>query len=299
MSIQVLYNKNATETGTFNMISKIYVIIMLVFLLIITAWFFACESEDDEDNEKNDSANDDTTDDDDSSSDDDAADDDDDSTDGEFSLVFLHHSVGQNWVDDGGISQALAAENIDFYDITYGDGWIGDNTEPWDWPETFTTYYNDVLGWDLPAGDSHDIVMIKSCYPNSALWSPDDIATTQGYYNSLLDAFEDHPETGFLVMTSPPYADSGEVTDGDMALGRQLAYWLTEEWAQGVANVRVVDLAGYLNDDFGFSHDRTAGNGPFFYLRNECEVEPDNSHPTGACLSAANDTTVQNALNLL
>jgi len=284
---------------------------LILLLSAIIVFAFSCNNDsssddDDDDNDNNDSIDDDTNDDDTGDDDDndvtpdpdddDTGDDDDDIVDA--SLVFIHHSVGEIWIGDGGLTADLEAAGFSFYDITYGDGWIGNHTYAWHWPTTFGEHYDEVLGWELPGEQIHDVVMIKSCYPDSVI-NAVLLESYKGWYNEILEIFLQHPETGFLVITPPPHADDVTASAENIARGREFAYWLTHEYATKADNVRVVDLAGYLNDDFGFMHERTPENAAYFYLREECESEPDDSHPTPACISAANEETVTAALDLL
>ena len=220
------------------------------------------------------------------------------SDDGIDSVVFIHHSVGETWVYDGGLDGAMQDAGIELFEITYGDGWYGDNTFAPDWPVTFNQYYNEVLGFQLSGGSIHDIVMIKSCFPDSLLWDGD-INEYKGYYNQIGQIFQAHPETGFIVLTPPPYTANEDYFDPEITNGRTFAHWLKKEWAPNIPNVRVVDLAGFLNDDRGFTHQRSTQNAEHFYLRGECELDYGDSHPTGGCLSAANQDTVNAMLSLL
>lgn len=45
-----------------------------------------------------------------------------------MSFVYLHHSCGRGFPDEGGMSAKLTAMGLDVHSITYGDGWIGGNT---------------------------------------------------------------------------------------------------------------------------------------------------------------------------
>ena len=220
------------------------------------------------------------------------------SDDGHNTVVFIHHSVGETWVYDGGLDEDMQDAGIDLFEITYGDGWFGDNTFTEDLPITFGQYYSDVLAWQLSGGAVHDIVMIKSCFPDSLLWDGD-ITAYQEYYNQIGTILQAHPETGFIVMTPPPYTANEDYFDPEITNGRMFAHWLKNEWAANRPNVRVVDLAGYLNDDQGFMHQRTSQNAGHFYLRGECELDYGDSHPTGNCLAAANSETVNAASSLL
>jgi hypothetical protein len=294
--------------------SKVRTAVVLFVAAILTAGMVSCiggdegirpvpvgdDTDDDTSDDSGDDDADDTADDD--SGDDDTDDDDtgDDTGDDDDapSIVFIHHSVGQTWIDDGGLADAFQEAGFAVFDITYGDGWFGDHTDPGDWPATFTTYYDEVVGWDLPAGETHDVVTFKSCFNASVLWSGE-LETFEAAYDAILTVFLAHPETAFLAMTAPPYADNGEAPAEAMARGREFAYWMTHAWAAGATNVGTLDLAGFLNDDAGFAHARDADHASYFYLRAECESEPGNSHPTGDCLAAATPAAVAAAAALL
>ena len=215
------------------------------------------------------------------------------------SLVFIHHSVGSEWIANGGLSGAVSGAGISFFDIHEGDGWFGNNTFPWHFPTTFTTYFNDVVGWELSGGQHHGVVMFKSCFPSSVIWSDNELNQFKGYYNQIMEVFQAHPEVKFIALSPPPYANNGEAPADAITRGREFAWWLVNVWQHGADNVKAVDFAGFLNGDPGFTHARTAGNAAYFYLRDECEMYPDNPHPTAACMSTANGAVVQAATQLL
>ncbi len=52
-------------------------------------------------------------------------------------LVFIHHSVGENWLKQG-LSRALGDRGYHVADITYGWREYGDHTDTRDWPLWFT-----------------------------------------------------------------------------------------------------------------------------------------------------------------
>ncbi len=113
-------------------------------------------------------------------------------------LIFIHHSTGGQWLADnyGGLGKALMANN--YYVSATNYGWgpnnIGDRTDIINWPEWFTsanrdTYmdalfnengqnFGDFGKWSRlrkDPGGENQIIVFKSCYPNSDLWgSPDD-----------------------------------------------------------------------------------------------------------------------------
>lgn len=110
-------------------------------------------------------------------------------------LVFAHHSVGEQWLDDGhgGLGIALRDHNYFVSDTNYewgpadadiGSGTIGDHTDIGNWWNWFrgphsSTYLSALYSESeqhpsysrLPAdpGGQNTIVMFKSCFPNSEL----------------------------------------------------------------------------------------------------------------------------------
>ncbi|MHB0867239.1 MAG: hypothetical protein ACYC6B_05800 [Thermoleophilia bacterium] len=116
-------------------------------------------------------------------------------------LVFVHHSVGETWLEDisGGLGKALQANNYFVCDTSYGwgpadrdnsDGRIGDHTDIGDWYNWFlgpnSGIYLDALykqeggaalyqrDATIPPGEN-EVVIFKSCFTNSPLdGNPDD-----------------------------------------------------------------------------------------------------------------------------
>jgi hypothetical protein len=103
-------------------------------------------------------------------------------------LIFIHHSVGENWLSDenGKLGLTLKDNNYFVSDTNYGWGpnGIGDKTDIGQWwiwfrgPDS-NTYLNALYnesGANSPytrletnPGGENMIIMFKSCYPNSAL----------------------------------------------------------------------------------------------------------------------------------
>jgi len=97
-------------------------------------------------------------------------------------LIFIHHSCGQNWLDDG-LRDALDAKSYidEVNEITYGDTVTndvgrpdsltapqGDNTNMDSWIFWFNDYLNNVKTQGCDDG-SNVIIMFKSCYPISCI----------------------------------------------------------------------------------------------------------------------------------
>jgi len=207
-------------------------------------------------------------------------------------LIFIHHSTGENWLADenGGLGVVLRDNNYFVSDTNYGWGpdAIGDYTDIGHWWTWFraprsTTYLSALYRESeqhasysrlatAPAGENQ-IVMFKSCFPNSHLaGSPGDPATTgdnplrgqdagsdymtvgnaKGIYNDLLAYFATRQDKLFIVITAPPLVESG--TDPAYAANaRAFNNWLVNDWLDGYAyrNVAVFDFYHVLTSNGG------------------------------------------------
>jgi len=194
-------------------------------------------------------------------------------------LIFIHHSTGENWLSDGygNLGQTLAENNYYVSDTNYGWGpnGIGDRTDIPDWEEWFrsgdTATYMDAL---FNEGDQHaeyirtavdpggenEIIMFKSCFPNSDLeGDPDDSPTADGWlsvghakyvYNEILNYFGQHPEKLFVVVTAPPLSDRSNAANA-----RAFNLWLMNDWLDEndypYNNVAVFDFYNVLTGNDG------------------------------------------------
>ncbi len=191
-------------------------------------------------------------------------------------LVFIHHSCGENWLGDGngGLGIALRGNNYFVSDTNYGwgpDG-IGDRTDITDWPEWFrgphsSTYlsalyteygdhsYNYSRLTDPDPGRENEIIMFKSCFPNSNLeGNPDDppapgagltVSNAKYIYNDLLSYFTTRQDKLFVVITAPPVQDPTYAANA-----RAFNTWLVEDWLYDYShnNVAVFDFYNVLTD---------------------------------------------------
>jgi len=216
-------------------------------------------------------------------------------------LIFIHHSSGGNWLADpaqndsgGDLGRALMENNYFVSATNYGwgpDG-IGDRTDIGNWWEWFRsdnsaaylqalygesgTNFGDFGSWPRLAADpggENEIVVFKSCFPNSALGGkPDDppqagenplqsqdssseahtVANAKGIYVGLLDYFAAHPDKLFVVITAPPlYA--ADTSSKRAANARAFNRWLVEDWLKDYsrANVAVFDFYNVLTSNGG------------------------------------------------
>lgn len=165
-----------------------------------------------------------------------------------LSMVWLHHSTGDSLLN-GGLLGALKQDGLSFYDINYDeavvDGYVvGDHTDIPDWPKTFTTpkYFDVVKSWELPAGSKHhDIVMFKSCFPNSNIKSDEMLAQYKQYYSDLLPTVRANPDILFIAMSTPPLVEAKTTPDAARR-ARAFSRWLRDEYAPGQKNLKIFDL---------------------------------------------------------
>jgi len=264
-------------------------------------------------------------------------------------LVFVHHSVGDDWLSSemGGLGDALGANHYYVSDSYYdwGPDEIGSYTDIgnwWDWfrgPQSATytqALYNTTnqhAEYGRPApdpGGENEIVLFKSCYPNSNLGgSPGDPPTTggnplrgedwtsehhtvgnaKGIYNDILQYFATRPDKLFVVITAPPLTGS-ETDSTHAANARALNDWLYHDWLAGYPhnNVAVFDFYNVLTSNGGDADHSDVGweggNHHRWWNGSERHVqpvgnnyaaypsEPGDSHPTSAGLRKAADEFV-------
>jgi hypothetical protein len=169
-------------------------------------------------------------------------------------LVFIHHSTGENWLKDvnGELGKALEKNNYFVSDTGYGWGPddIGDRTDIVNWPEWFlgpdSERYLEALYQqngqrshftrtiEDPGGEN-EIVMFKSCFPNSKLkGNPDDppapgegltVSNAKYIYNELLQYFATRPDKLFIVITAPPLQNPEYAENA-----RAFNTWLVRDW---------------------------------------------------------------------
>lgn len=223
-------------------------------------------------------------------------------------LIFIHHSTGENWLSDGygNLGQALADNHYFVSDTNYGWGpdAIGDRTDIPNWLEWFrserTPVYLQALFNESQThasytrrqadpGGENSVILIKSCFPNSALeGSPNDLPASDGWlsvgharyvYNELLQTFAAHPDKLFIIITAPPLSDRALADNA-----RAFNTWLLNDWlaenSYTQPNVAVFDFYNLLTGPE--AHHRYA-NGQVEYVRgrkNTLHYPSGDDHPS-------------------
>ncbi len=204
-------------------------------------------------------------------------------------LIFVHHSTGEAWLadDHGSLGLALRDNHYFVSDTNYGWGpnGIGDHTDIGDWwswfrgpssPAYLAALYAESgqhCGYSRLAADPggpNEIVMFKSCFPNSQLSGPSSpvpaiganplkgqacggsdftVANAKGIYDDLLPYFAAHQEKLFVAIVAPPVASP------DTPGGRAMADWMVDHWLQDAHyahhNVFVFDYYDVLSSKTG------------------------------------------------
>lgn len=197
-------------------------------------------------------------------------------------LVFVHHSTGQGWLSDGLLGSQLTAANYYVSDTNYGwgpDG-IGNTTDVghwWTWfrgpgAATYTSALyaatDNMSGYTrMPAdpGGSNEVVMFKSCFPNSNVEGsasdavpaiganplkggsgPLTVGNVKGVYLDLLEYFKTRPDKLFVLVITPPLR-SVDTNATNAANARYLADWLVDPngWLKGYTAGNVVAFDYY------------------------------------------------------
>ncbi len=234
-------------------------------------------------------------------------------------LIFIHHSTGGNWLADanpdgpyGELGKTLMQNNYFVSATNYGwgptlPGWdepVGSYTDIIHWPMWFTGPDSSTILTELyhefdqnigefgnysrladpDPGRENEIVIFKSCFPNSNLYgNPDDpagsepndweytVGNAKAVYNNLLIYFATRQDKLFVAITAPPMAEYDYALDPDITRAQRAANarafnrWLVNDWLDGYAhnNVAVFDYYNVLTsngsptrvDDMGTSEE--------------------------------------------
>jgi hypothetical protein len=225
-------------------------------------------------------------------------------------LIFIHHSVGQNWLDDA-LRVALDAKSYvdEVNEITYGTAFLpdtgrppslgavpGDNTNMNHWLLWFNDYLQRVKSYGCANG-TNKIIMFKSCFPISCIYSdgtePGDpflddqslvnykavyrhpLGTNSTYtyntrsYKPLEQIFAANPDILFIPITAPsnvPFETCTEWADR----ARVFNNWLKNDWLSSyttahptLKNVAVFDFFEVLAypNSFTGTEEYTPANG--------------------------------------
>lgn len=211
--------------------------------------------------------------------------------------IFLHHSTGSNiWGPNGG--NTSIPQEIEKYNQI--NGLTGDKACSFDeagWP--VDPWNNDWFRWNdifhgtdetadiTPYLQQNKIIMIKSCYPSSAMTgqgSSDDLSRPNRrsmwnykyHWRKFISKMAEYPDNFFVVWNNAPLCSQNTTQDA-ADLSHEFCSWtkevlekgLDEELGEFPKNVMIFDFFHYTCDDN-------------YMLREEFMKGSGNSHPNGS-----------------
>lgn len=159
-------------------------------------------------------------------------------------VLFIHRSCGANLLEQGQVRQKLAAfqptaillddYNQNSHHVTTAEGskrlfridFAGNDTTP----AAYAAFFNPNNLQDTPLKEiltTYNAVIIKSCYPNNAIKSDEQLAALRQNYKDIIAFFAQLPGKHLGIVTTPPLLPS-KTTPEDAARARQLADWLAK-----------------------------------------------------------------------
>lgn len=159
------------------------------------------------------------------------------------SVLFLHRSVGENLIRDGELYRLMRTMGapFSFSDFNQNTGVLrnsqgtskplwkfpGNDTKPADFAELFSFEKQQGSDPTLTEIMKYDIILIKSCYPNSNIKSAEQLETMQENYQSIVSFFNVQPTKKLVILTSPPLIPLRTNLE-NAARARTLATWLSD-----------------------------------------------------------------------
>jgi hypothetical protein len=196
-------------------------------------------------------------------------------------IIFLHHSCGENLINEGDVRDGLTDLGYEFFDHGYNDEGLrladgmyagidydvpGDNTDPDGFADIFAQPLHDPPDNTFSHLMQYDVIAFKSCFPVSNIGSDDQLAEYQSYYRAIRDRMDRHPEKLFVIVTQPPQVPANSDA-GEAARARTFVDWLqSDEYLSGHPNVFVFDFFDLLAGSDGF-------------LRPEYRIDEHDAHP--------------------
>ena len=182
-------------------------------------------------------------------------------------VIFVHHSTGRRLIAEGNVRPLFTERGYQFWDHGYNhEGLVRPDGKPtyahYDIPGNGRQGNTDVDGlaelFSQPVTDppsnafsrllQHEVIVFKSCFPNSAIKSDAMQQQFQIWYVQMRDVMDQHPDRIFIVVTSPPLHP--RATNADEARrARAVANWLkSDEYLAGHPNAFTFDFYDLLAD---------------------------------------------------
>ncbi len=183
-------------------------------------------------------------------------------------VIFLHHSTGKALITEGNTRPLLTELDYRFWDHGYnhGRGLVrpdgtstnasyhipggrgGGNTDVGGLAELFAQPATAPPSNAFSRLLQHEVIAVKSCFPNSAVGSDKKQEQFQTWYLQMRDVMDQHPDRIFIIVTSPPlHPQKTNADEGRRA--RAIANWLkSDAYLAEHPNVFTFDFFDLLAD---------------------------------------------------
>ncbi len=171
-------------------------------------------------------------------------------------VFFIHHSTGEIY-RDGGMKTKLENNG---YDLRAP--WWDGATDYNDWHDQLS----DPDSWDIIG--TPDVLMFKSCYPNSDISSKAQLNEYKKEYRKLYDIFQAHPDVLFIPWSTPPLPRQ-MTSKANAKRAKKFDKWLKKRY--------ISDYNGDNLDSFRLFYQLT---GPkHWYMKRKYVSDPYDGHP--------------------
>ena len=152
-------------------------------------------------------------------------------------ILFIHRSVGENAIVQGSLYSKLSQTSIDleFSDFNQNTSVYrdmldskntdfkmpGENTRPKDYSSLFSGKHSKLLDFVL----DFDIIIIKSCYPNSNIKNKSELEQIKSRYSDISKFFIGKTDKKLIILSSPPLQPL-MTSRSNANKARELAVWL-------------------------------------------------------------------------
>ena len=180
-------------------------------------------------------------------------------------VIFLHHSTGNNLIEQGGVRERLTQAGYSFWDHSYNYQGLrdpagkytgysysvpGDNTDPDGLMRVFAQQVYGLPVNTLSALLQHDVIIFKSCFaPANNIKTEQQLETYKIWYLGMRTVMDQYPDKLFIVVTDPPL-NPAETNPEEATRARTFANWLkSDEFLKGHPNISTFDLYGLLAEE--------------------------------------------------
>lgn len=188
-----------------------------------------------------------------------------------LNIIFLHHSVGENLIIQGNVRDKMTLLGYSFWDHGYNSqGLTNPKGEKLGFCYDIPSNKNgrrgngntDPVGLSLlfqqpvhfPPNDAlsrillHDVIIFKSCYPNSAIKSDKMLHQYKQWFLGIRNVIDKYPNKLFIAFTLPPLHPLATNRE-EANRARRWANWLkSSAFLDGHSNIFIFDFFNLLAD---------------------------------------------------